>query len=175
MVRIVLSYLNQNTPNSRDFNDSVAGMAFEDFLNSDYVEHNLLTRSLLCKKPDDNLTHVDLEYAKYFILRKCQVKFYYTQDYERALSDIRSIIINENHKKDGSAIYGHSAYHTDYMPSTDENIMRCMSYDLSNNWIKHAPSKIEKLVLDYSGAMLERNNYDMELYSLAVGLHSEFA
>ena len=168
MIRIVLSYLHQIDPNSKDFNGTNAGMTFQEFLDGDYVQHNLLTKSLVCKKADDELNQDDLEYAKYFISNKCDVKFYYNQDHEKALSDIKNVILNNEKNYDGPPANSRKGIN---MQSANDKILTCVSYEVARNWIPYPPSRIEKIILKHGNDLLERNSYDMELYSLALGLY----
>lgn len=172
MVRIVLSYLKQIDPKSKYFESAVVGMTFEEFLDSDFVEHNLLARSLLCKIADEELTQDDLQYAKHFISYKCQVKLYYNQGYEKALSDIKNIIMGQKNIVKRDTMIINDIRRGTSMLSTEDNLMNCVLNDVSENWVRYSPIIVEKFVLKYANIISERNSYDVELYSLALDLYS---
>ena len=168
IVRIGLSYLNQIDPSSHYFNDFVVGMTFEEFLNTDFSEPNLLTRSLVCKEAEDELTQDDLDYAKSFLEHKCNVKLYYNQDHEKALSDIKRIISNNGKGIENNVFNGYLITNDGgtRMFSVNEN----KSTKVSEKWFSHLELDIQNFIHKDAITVMKMNKYDMELYSLAVSL-----
>ena len=57
------------------------------------------------------------------------------------------------------------------MLSVDKKLITCASNKIPSNWIKYLLSIIEIFIFNYANNMLERNSYNMELYSLTLDLY----
>jgi len=55
--------------------------------------------------------------------------------------------------------------------SVDKKLITCISNKISSNWIKYSLSIIKIFVFNYANNMLERNSYNIELYSLTLDLY----
>jgi len=154
LVRTVISYIHQGDPKGPYFNERVTGLTFNEYLNSDYVERNPLTRSLLCKK-NSKLNQGYLAYATEFLKRRCIVGF--LQDYKTALLGYRSLFKSEENN----------------FPMSKDEILHCASQEFyaSTGYLRENiihGGNVANLVKNHLPSLMKVNNYDMQLYRFAL-------
>jgi len=96
LIRAVKSFRDRQDPNSPYFNQELVGLKVEEYLNSSLLEHDVLTRSLLCKPDHYPLNKNDLKAAKSILKRVRTISVF---DQYESVMNIQSKLMEVMDKK----------------------------------------------------------------------------
>jgi len=118
---------------------SINKTSMKKYIESALEQHNVMTRSLLCK-PNGKLNHDDLERAKDIMQKRCTVAI--LPDHENTIHSYEK--------------------HFDIELSTD--MRTCVINQLSESWRKTQNSQVHLIAFQNSELLRQTNSMDMELF-----------
>jgi len=154
LVQTLLSFIAKRDRSNIHFNQRIARLDFKKYLNSNFLENNQLTRSLLCKSREYTLTDDDYTEAKYILSNF--INFRTFGEYQLA--------INSFYAKYFSTSYSAN--------EIEECKKKSIMEDLRKQDRLFKKFQVEEKLVDFSEDLKQMNKYDTKLYQHALFLSS---
>merc|ERR1712150_226218 len=130
--RNVKIFFDRRNPNGAFFNKDIVGLDFDEYINSEFMVHDYITRSLTCKAHDILLNEIDLERAKYILEHQSFVSVFSQDDTIRKMASTSNCIKKRAELVNKEEIFGVIDKHFEDLVEANKFDIRLYSHVLSS-------------------------------------------